>query len=89
MVLGRKPTRTPHSGGLWRPTRRRVTGPGESYSDAKLTDLSRTLVDCPKTESANIYDRCKAAWAGVRLAGSPLPATISVLGLGPASAASR
>ena len=31
--------------------------------DAKLTDLLAALVaDCPKRGSANIHDRCKAAY---------------------------
>ena len=37
----------------------------EEHGDAKLTDLLRTLVDCPKARSARIYDRCKAIFEGL------------------------
>jgi hypothetical protein len=32
------------------------------HRDAKLTDLLRTLADCPKACSAGIHDRCKAVF---------------------------
>jgi hypothetical protein len=35
------------------------------HGDAKLTDLLRTLADCPKTRSASIHDRCKAVYEGL------------------------
>ena len=38
----------------------------ERYGDVKLTDLLRGLADCPKTRSANAYDRCKAVYSGLR-----------------------
>jgi hypothetical protein len=34
----------------------------EKHGDAKLLYLLNTLTNCPKTESANIYDRCKAGF---------------------------
>ena len=34
----------------------------EQHGDAKLTDLLQTLANCPKMQSANIYDRCKARY---------------------------
>jgi hypothetical protein len=43
-----------------------VTGLLEEHGDAKLTDLLRRLTDCPKTRSAGIHDRCKAAFEGLR-----------------------
>jgi hypothetical protein len=36
------------------------------HGDAALTDLLRTLADCPKTRSASIHDRCKAVFEGLR-----------------------
>jgi hypothetical protein len=38
----------------------------EHGGDAALTDLLRTLADCPKTRSASIHDRCKAVFEGLR-----------------------
>ena len=38
----------------------------EEHGDAKLTDLLRTLADCPKTRAASIHDRCKAVFEGLR-----------------------
>ena len=38
----------------------------EEHGDAKLTDLLRTLADCPKTRSAGIHDPCKAVFEGLR-----------------------
>jgi hypothetical protein len=35
------------------------------HGDARLTDLLQTLADCPKMQSANIYDRCKARYEGL------------------------
>jgi RNase P subunit RPR2 len=32
----------------------------EHGAEAKLTDLLGELVDCPKSRSTNIHDRCKA-----------------------------
>jgi hypothetical protein len=32
------------------------------FFDLKLTDLFRTLADCPKTHSVSIYDRCKVRY---------------------------
>ena len=32
------------------------------HGDAKLTDLLRTLADCPKAHSASIHERCKAVY---------------------------
>jgi hypothetical protein len=32
----------------------------EKHGDAKILYLLPTLTNCPKAESANIYDRCKA-----------------------------
>ena len=34
----------------------------EEHGDAKLTDLLRTLANCPKAQSASIHDRCKAVY---------------------------
>jgi hypothetical protein len=31
----------------------------KKHGDAKLTDLLRTLANCPKAQSASIYDPCK------------------------------
>jgi hypothetical protein len=42
-----------------------VDGLLEEHGDAKLTDLLRTLADCPKTRSAIIHDRCKAVYEGL------------------------
>jgi hypothetical protein len=38
----------------------------EEHGDAALTDLLRTLADCPKTRSAGIHDPCKAVFEGLR-----------------------
>jgi hypothetical protein len=32
------------------------------YGDEKILFLLPALTDCPKTQSANIYDRCKARY---------------------------
>jgi hypothetical protein len=32
------------------------------HGDARLTDLRQTLANCPKAQSASIYDRCKAVY---------------------------
>ncbi|HTR14728.1 MAG TPA: hypothetical protein VMI72_16110 [Roseiarcus sp.] len=37
--------------------------------DAKLTDLLQTIADCPKARSANVHDRCKAIYSGLRCNG--------------------
>ena len=37
----------------------------EQHGDAKLTDPLQTLVNCPKTRSASIRDRCKAVFEGL------------------------
>jgi len=34
------------------------------HGDAKILYLLSTLTKCPKTESADIYDRCKARYEG-------------------------
>jgi hypothetical protein len=36
----------------------------EKHGDAKLLYLLDTLTNCPKMQSANIYDRCKAVYEG-------------------------
>ena len=38
----------------------------EEHGNAKLTDLLRTLADCPKTRPAGIHERCKAVFEGLR-----------------------
>ena len=35
------------------------------HGDAKLLYLLDTLANCPKMQSANIYDRCKARYEGL------------------------
>jgi hypothetical protein len=40
----------------------------EEHGDAKLTDLLRALANCPKAQSASVYDRCKAVYDGFSLA---------------------
>ena len=40
----------------------------ERHGDAKILFLLPTLTNCPKMESANIYDRCKARYEDLRLA---------------------
>ena len=35
------------------------------HGDAKFLFLLPTLIDCPKTRSANIYDRCKVRYEGL------------------------
>lgn len=35
------------------------------YGDAKILYLFSTLTSCPKTQSADIYDRCKARYEGL------------------------
>jgi hypothetical protein len=35
------------------------------HGAAKLLYLLGTLTNCPKTQSANIYDRCKARYEGL------------------------
>ena len=35
------------------------------HGDAKLTDLLRTLADCPKARPMSIHDRCKARYEGL------------------------
>jgi hypothetical protein len=37
----------------------------EQHGDAKLTDLLRTLADCPKARSLSVYDRCRAVYEGL------------------------
>jgi hypothetical protein len=37
----------------------------EKHGDAKILYLLSTLANCPKTESANIYIRCKARYEGL------------------------
>ncbi len=33
------------------------------HGDAKLPDLAAQIADCPKSQTASIYDRCKLRWA--------------------------
>jgi hypothetical protein len=40
----------------------------EKHGDEKILYLLSTLTNCPKTHSADIYDRCKARYEGLRLA---------------------
>jgi hypothetical protein len=35
------------------------------HGDEKILYLLSTLTNCPKTESADIYDRCKARYEGL------------------------
>ena len=35
------------------------------HGDAKILFLLADLANCPKTQSANIYDRCKARYEGL------------------------
>ena len=35
------------------------------HGDARLTDLRRTLANCPKAQSASIHDRCKVRYEGL------------------------
>ena len=35
------------------------------HGDEKILFLLPALTDCPKTQSANIYDRCKAKYEGL------------------------
>ena len=35
------------------------------HGDAKILYLLAELTSCPKTQSANIYDRCKARYEGL------------------------
>jgi hypothetical protein len=37
----------------------------EKHGDAKILYLLAELTNCPKTQSANIYDRCKARYEGL------------------------
>jgi hypothetical protein len=37
------------------------------HGDARLTHLLQTLADCPKAQSASIYDRCKAVYEGLSI----------------------
>jgi len=37
----------------------------EEHGDAKLTGVSQTLADCPKTRCASIHDRSKAVFEGL------------------------
>jgi hypothetical protein len=37
------------------------------HGDPKLTDLLKTLANCPKSRSASIHDRCKAVYSGLNL----------------------
>ena len=34
----------------------------ERYGNTKLTDLLVEIVDCPKTRSVSIHDRCRATF---------------------------
>jgi hypothetical protein len=34
-------------------------------ADAKMPDLLAMLANCPKAQSTNIYDRCKARYEGL------------------------
>jgi hypothetical protein len=42
-----------------------VDGLMAMHGDAKILFLLPTLTKCPKTQSANIYDRCKAPYDGL------------------------
>jgi hypothetical protein len=35
------------------------------HGDAKILFLLSDLTNCPKTQSADIYDRCKARYEGL------------------------
>ena len=37
----------------------------EEYGDAKLTELLVTLANCPKANSARMFDRCTAVYEGL------------------------
>jgi hypothetical protein len=37
----------------------------EKHGDAKILYLLADLTNCPKTQSADIYDRCKARYEGL------------------------
>jgi hypothetical protein len=37
----------------------------DRHGDAQILFLLPTLTNCPKMESANIYDRCKARYEGL------------------------
>jgi hypothetical protein len=37
----------------------------ERFGDAKILLLLSDLTICPKSQSANIYDRCKATYEGL------------------------
>jgi coenzyme PQQ precursor peptide PqqA len=39
---------------------RHLQGSSKQDGDAKLIVIFQTLADCPKAQSASIYDRCKA-----------------------------
>jgi hypothetical protein len=53
---------------LYEPCRRRgryaVARLLQKHCDARLTDPLQTLADCPKAQSASIYDRCKVIYEG-------------------------
>jgi hypothetical protein len=41
------------------PVLRHLQGSSTQHGDAKLIVIFQTLADCPKPQSATIYDRCK------------------------------
>jgi hypothetical protein len=45
--------------------RYRVAWLMDKHGDAKLTDLLPILTECPKANSANVHDRCKAVYQGL------------------------
>jgi hypothetical protein len=52
------------------------------HGDAKILYLLDTLTSCPKTQSANIYDRCKARYEGLSLLASVIRCRQSPAALG-------
>jgi hypothetical protein len=58
----REPTLTVVCGPCGRRGRYNVEKLMAKHADAKLLYLLDTLTSCPKMQSANIYDRCKARY---------------------------
>jgi hypothetical protein len=61
----RDPTRTVVCEPCGRRGRYNVQRLMAKHGDAKILYLFDTLTNCPKTQSANIYDRCKARYEGL------------------------
>jgi hypothetical protein len=61
----REPTLTVVCQPCGRRGRYNVEGLMAKHGDAKILFVLPALTNCPKTQPANIYDRCKARYVGM------------------------